>query len=212
MSYEPPVSRQPGQPGFPPGAGQHAYPPPGQPGFPPPGQPGYTPSGQPGYTPPGQPGYTPSGQAGFTPSGQSGFPPPGQPGLPSQHGRPAKRGRRLAVVGAVILVIVVGLIIALVVHHNSSTALDPGCAKGNDAISKIAANPTPDQLPTVIAELNTAAGQAKSDDVRAAMQTLADDATKVLNDAKAQKAPDAAQLQKLTADGVAINTLCTVTS
>jgi hypothetical protein len=209
MSYEPPVTRQPGQPGFQPGAGQHAYSPSGQPGFPPP-------QGQPAYPPP-----APAPQQKFSGLAIAGFILSffgGALGLILsvvaifKTGAGKKRGRGLAVAGVVISVIVTGLSIALLANHNSSMALDPGCTSGKDAIFKIAANPTPDQLPTVIAELNTAAGQAKSDEVRAAMQTLADDATKVLNGAKAGKAPDAAQLQKLTVDGVEIDSLCTVAS
>ncbi|WFE58757.1 hypothetical protein [Micromonospora sp. WMMD712] len=112
------------QPGYPPG--QAAYPP-GPPGYPP-GQPGH-PTEQPGYPPPGpgagqSGGYPPPGP--FPPAGQPGgypppgpFPPAGQPGPAAPWGPPPPpgygpppvaaptpgRGRRIGLIIALVVVL-----------------------------------------------------------------------------------------------------------
>ncbi|WP_211192449.1 hypothetical protein [Actinoplanes sp. TBRC 11911] len=234
--YPPP----PGQPGYPPRDGQ-GYPQPGNQGFPPPGNQGYPPPGGgyppppgdyppgpgPGY-PPGQdyppgPGYSPEAppQQRFSGLAIAGFVLSFLGGVLGfvlsliaifQTGKGKKRGRGLAVSGVVISVVVAGLGIALVVSASNSSSLDPGCAPGQAAILKVTGNQSLDSVQSAITDLNTAAAKAKSDKVRTAMTTLANDAGKIVADAQKGQAPSAAALQKVNTDGLAIETLCPIGS
>ncbi|MFG1997037.1 DUF4190 domain-containing protein [Actinoplanes sp. NPDC048988] len=129
-----------------------------------------------------------------------------------QTGATKKRGRGLAITGVVLSVVVMASAGAVIYSLSKSTVIDPGCTAGKAAIFKLDANATPATLDTAIAELNAAADKAKNDDVRKAMKTLADDYTKLMADAKAGKAPDNVAMQRITADGQAIDDLCTIGS
>jgi hypothetical protein len=197
------VDPQPGQ-GYPPPPGQ-AYPMPPGDGYPPP--PG-------GYPPPEQKqGFSGLAIAGFILA----FIIPLVGFILSlvaifQTGKGKQRGRGLAIAGVIIPVVLVAGIVGIVIAVSQSTVADPGCTSGKDAIFKIGENPTPATMETVIADLNAAADKAKNDDVRTAMKTLADDYAKMMADAKEGKAPTDATLQKIGADGDAIDNLCTIGS
>lgn len=130
----------------------------------------------------------------------------------TQTGKGKRRGRGLAVTGVVVSVVAMAVIGTLAYTLSKSTLIDPGCASGKAAIFKMAKNPTPETVVTAIDELNAASAEAKNDDVRSAMKTLADDYSKMMADAKAGKAPDAAATTKISADADAIDKLCTAGS
>lgn len=181
----------------------------------PPGQPGFPPAGGPGYPPPPAPQQGVSGLAitglilaifvpfvGFVLSLIAIF----------QTGPGKRRGRGLAITGVVLSVIIMATVGILVFTLSKSTIADPGCTAGKAAIVKASANQTPEGLNTAIADLNAAAAKAKDAKVRTAMKTLADDYAKLISDAKAGKAPEPGALDKIAADGQAIDDLCTVGS
>jgi hypothetical protein len=194
---------------------------------------------QPVTPPPSHPSDT---APGFPPAGDPGYPPPAAPqqqgvsGLAItglilaifiapigfilsviaifQTGPGKKRGRGLAIAGVILSVVISvgsGIAIAKFVADNATVA-DPGCIAGKAAIFKMGNDPTLDSINATIAELNAASTKAKDDKVRAAFKTLADDYTKLIADAKAGKAPDAAAMDKVTADEQAVDELCTIGS
>ncbi|NMO51647.1 hypothetical protein HH310_10650 [Actinoplanes sp. TBRC 11911] len=205
-----------------------------QPGPPPQSAQGYpSPSGQPGFPPPGQ-GFPPPGD-GFPPP-PGGYPPPQQQGMSGlaitgfilsflggllglilsviaifQTGKGKKRGRGLAIAGVVISLIWGGVYVAIAVAASKSTLIDPGCTTGKAAIVDNATDITPAKVQATIDGLNKAAGEAKHDNVRDAMKTMADDYTQLLNAVKTGKVPDGLQT-KINTDAAAIDDLCTLGS
>ena len=136
QQYGPPHGQSSGQ-----APGQY-----GQPGFGHPGQ-GQPPYGQPGYGQPqyGQPGYGPPGYGPSQEYGSPGYGPPqqgyGQPGYGQQYGMPGQphpphqpgpfkgrpRGRLLALVGAVAVLLVLGVVVLVLALQ--STVLDPAAVE-----------------------------------------------------------------------------------
>jgi hypothetical protein len=209
VSLDQPVTPSPQQQGYP---QQPGYPQPEQPGYP--QQPGFPPPPG-GYPPPPMPAQ----QQGFSGLAIAGFILSFFGGLLGfvlsliaifMTGKGKKRGRGLAIAGVIISVVVTILgIIIVVVIASKATVIDPGCTTGKNAILNNATNVTPDSVQATIDGLNSAASEAKNDDVRAAMKTMAGDYSELLKAMNTGKVPDGL-LQKITTDANAVDALCTI--
>ena len=124
-------------------------------------------------------------------------------------GNGRSKGRGLAIAGIIVSVVIIGGVSALVAAAVNSTVADPGCTAGKDAILQSSSTPDAAALQKTIDGLNAAAAKAKHDDVRAAMKALADDYTQLLSGTKTGNIP-AGIVDKVTADGAAIDKLCTI--
>jgi hypothetical protein len=128
-----------------------------------------------------------------------------------------KRGKGLAIAGILISLIAgAGYTYATVKAVSAvSTLADPGCITGKAAITdnedKISNPATMEAaLQSTIDGLKSGAAKAKHDDVRTAMQNLADDYTQLQKALKSGTAPAAGLEDKLTKDGEQIDHLCTL--
>jgi hypothetical protein len=124
-------------------------------------------------------------------------------------GKGRSKGRGLAIAGVIIsaLIIAGGTTFAVVVAN--STLADPGCVAGKAAIINGAKTVDATSLQTTVDELKAAAAKAKHDDVRAAMNTLAGDYSQLVNAMKSGEMPAGLQ-DKITADGQAVDSLCSI--
>ena len=121
------------------------------------------------------------------------------------------RGRGLAVAGVIIgLVFTIGGIVAIAAIANSTVA-DPGCTDGKAAIINNSTNIDAASLQKTIDELNAAAAKAKHDDVKAAMQAMANDYKQMLTAVKTGNVPPGL-MDQVTKDGQTLDSLCTIGS
>ena len=123
-------------------------------------------------------------------------------------GKGRSKGRGLAIAGVVVSALIIAGGTTLAVVAANSTVADPGCVAGKAAIIKGAKAVDAGSLQTTVDELKAAAAKAKHDDVRAAMNTLADDYTQLLDGMKSGKVPT--DLDKLTAHAETIDSLCSI--
>ena len=218
---QPPLGDAP-SPGYPPTGGQPTgYPPAG-------GQPtGYPPTG---YPPAGAPGYYPAAPVPQKTAGVAIaglilaflFFPLGLVfsviGLVVT-GKDGKRGRGLAVAGLVIsLAIGAGSVVVIAkLAKNITTIADPGCTHGKQVLLDNGdlgdgTDPTvlKAKLRTVITGLDAAAADAKHDNVRTAMKTLADDYRQLQTALNSGSTPPSDLESRATADGNRIDELCTI--
>ncbi|MFI5891437.1 DUF4190 domain-containing protein [Actinoplanes sp. NPDC051513] len=125
------------------------------------------------------------------------------------------KGRGLAVAGTIIggLFTIIGIVIIVAagLFVSNSTVTDPGCVDGKAAIIKGAEKVDAASLQTTVDELHAAAAKAKHDEVRTAMNTMADDYTQLLNAIKTGNMPDGLEA-KITTDVNKVDSLCTVGS
>lgn len=138
-----------------------------------------------------------------------------------QTGKGRKKGRGLAVAGLIVsvleIVVTVIVVVAAVatVGKNVATVVDPGCTSGKDVIMSTASmSSDPDQvksqLQKTIDGLHAASAKAKHNDVRDAMNALADDYSQLLQSVDTGTQPAAGLDAKLTADANKIDELCTI--
>jgi hypothetical protein len=121
------------------------------------------------------------------------------------------KGRGLAVAGVIIsVVIMAGIIIGIAALANSTVA-DPGCTDGKAAIINNSTNVDAASLQKTIDELNAAAAKAKHDDVKAAMQAMANDYKQMLTAVKTGNVPPGL-MDQVTKDGQKLDSLCTISS
>jgi hypothetical protein len=122
-------------------------------------------------------------------------------------------GRGFAVAGTIIGLlgsIVWAVLIAAGFFVATSTYADPGCTEGKAAIfSASSTSPDAASLQKTIGELKAAAAKANHDEVRDAMNALANDYSKVLDAAKTGNVPPNL-MDQITKDGEKIDSLCTV--
>jgi hypothetical protein len=125
------------------------------------------------------------------------------------------KGRGLAVAGTIIgglfTIGIIGIIVAAGLFVSNSTVADPGCVAGKAAIIKGAEKVDAASLQTTVDELKAAAGKAKHDEVRDAMNTMADDYSQLLNAIKTGDMPDNLE-SKITTDVNKVDSLCTIGS
>jgi phosphotransferase system glucose/maltose/N-acetylglucosamine-specific IIC component len=121
------------------------------------------------------------------------------------------RGRGLAIAGVVVSLIVMVGVGSIVYAVSQSTVADPGCVAGKAAIIKGAEKVDAASLQTTVDELKAAAGKAKHDEVRDAMNTMADDYSQLLNAIKTGDMPDNLE-SKITTDVNKVDSLCTIGS
>ncbi|HEX6497782.1 MAG TPA: DUF4190 domain-containing protein [Micromonosporaceae bacterium] len=128
-----------------------------------------------------------------------------------------KKGRGLAVAGLIISLLLMAGSVAffMTVGKNVSTLADPGCTKGKSVIlnAPTASNDATElkkQLQDQIDGLTAAAAQAKSDNVRTAMKTLADDYGQIVKAMDANSDMPPGLQDKITKDANAIDDLCTI--
>ena len=118
------------------------------------------------------------------------------------------KGRGLAIAGVIVSVLVMGGVAAVFAVVAQSTALDPGCIDGKQAIFDSGASTDATGLQTTIDALRAAAAKSDDGDVRDAMNTLADDYTQLKTGIESGSLPEGLEA-KITADGERIDTLCT---
>lgn len=120
-----------------------------------------------------------------------------------------RKGRGLAIAGVIISVLIMaGAVTAGVIAANSTVA-DPGCTAGKAAIIDNSATTDAKSVQATIDGLTAAVAKAKHDDVRAAVQAMADDYTQLLKAIQTGKVPAGIQ-QKVAADGATFDSLCTI--
>jgi hypothetical protein len=119
------------------------------------------------------------------------------------------KGRGLAIAGLIISVLIMGGIGAGVAVAANSTQLDPGCTAGKDAILNGSDGSDAASLQATVDKLNAAAAKAKHDNVRAAVKTIADDYTELLNGVKTGKLPADIE-QRIGKDGDTFDSLCSI--
>jgi hypothetical protein len=139
-----------------------------------------------------------------------------------QAGKRGQKGKALAVIGIVVslLSIILVTVVFVAAAGKVSTLADPGCTAGKAAILDNAANAAdasnPDTMKTAlqatITGLNSAASQAKHDNVRDAAKALADDYTQLLNAVNTGTPPDSNLTTKLGTDGNKFDSLCSLGS
>jgi hypothetical protein len=203
----PPQAPQPGYPAGPPQSGYPAGPP--QPGYPAGPQPGY-PAG-PDY-PAAPPPRKTSGLAiaglilavfiapiGFLLSLIAIF----------KTGAGRARGRGLAVTGIVVSVLVMGILTSVGVWVASSRVFDPGCVAGKEVVLNLPEITDEASAQKVVDDLTAAAAKAEHDDVRVAIQALADDFAQLQKAFKTGEVPPGIEAKAET-DGNRIDALCTI--
>ena len=134
-----------------------------------------------------------------------------------QASRRQQKGKVLASLGLVISVLLMGItgVVMATVGRNVATVADPGCATGKSAILSMS-NPSSDpatlktQLQTVIDGLNSAAAQAKHDNVRAALKSLSADYGELVKDVDTGVQPANDLQTRIDNDANAIDALCTI--
>ncbi len=134
-------------------------------------------------------------------------------------GRRGQKGKGLAIAGIVISVLIMGAGIAGVVALGDKveTLTDPGCLAGKSAMldnaSKVNSPDTTKQgLQATIDGLNSAAGKAKHDNVRSAVQAVSADYSELLKDVNSGTAPSQQLSDRLDADASKLDSLCTVST
>jgi uncharacterized protein HemX len=134
-----------------------------------------------------------------------------------------QKGKVLAVLGTVIslaeltvLVVALGFVVGTV-SQNASTLLDPGCTQGKAVILENDQAPETEdpevliqQMDELVAGLDEAAAQAKSDEVRAALLALRDDYAELSEDLSEGTMPEPGYMQRVLEHGNAIDELCTL--
>jgi hypothetical protein len=133
-----------------------------------------------------------------------------------QAGSRRQKGRGLAVGGIIVslLVMAAGTAITVVLASKVATLADPGCTTGKAAIldnQQKAADPATmkEGIQATIDGLRAGAAKARHDNVRNAMQTLADDYSQLLKGLDTGNA-DPGLPSKITQDATEIDKLCTV--
>jgi hypothetical protein len=134
--------------------------------------------------------------------------------------RARRKGKGLAIAGLVISLILTGGLVAAGVAvakygGNLSTVVDPGCTAGKAAIfegAKVTSSTdiaaTRKSIEDTIAGLKDAAAKAKHDNVRDAMNALADDYTQLLQGIDTGNISNDLAA-RIAADGQTIDSLCT---
>jgi hypothetical protein len=131
------------------------------------------------------------------------------------------KGRGLAIAGLVVSALIVAGGTTLAVVVAGSTAVDPGCVAGKEAILRstntvdvdAASRPIREdvRLKTAIDELKAAAAKARHDNVRAAISALADDYSQMSKAMKSGELPWGLS-DKIAADARTFDSLCTIDS
>ncbi|GIH20713.1 DUF4190 domain-containing protein [Rugosimonospora africana] len=132
-------------------------------------------------------------------------------------GRRGQKGKGLAIAGIIISVLIMGGSTAAIVALGGkvSTLTDPGCLSGKSAMidneSKVNSPDTiKEGLQATIDGLNSAAGKAKHDNVRSAVQAVAADYSELLKDVNSGTSPSQELSDKLDTDASKLDSLCTV--
>lgn len=118
------------------------------------------------------------------------------------------KGRGLAIAGVIISVLAIGAVVTVFALVSQSTALDPGCTDGKQAIFDSGASTDPAGLQTTVDSLRAAAAKSGDDDVRAAMNALADDYAQLATGIESGTMPEGLDA-KIDADAARIDELCT---
>jgi hypothetical protein len=119
------------------------------------------------------------------------------------------KGKGLAIAGIIISLVIMAGTTVLIIAAANSTVADPGCIDGKNAIINNSATINEQTLQKTVDELNAAAAKAKHDDVKAAVQAVADDYKQMLTAVKTGQVPPNL-LDKVSADGAKLDSLCTI--
>jgi hypothetical protein len=117
----------------------------------------------------------------------------------------------------VVLLVTTLLAVGKVVGKNAETLVDPGCSAGREALTQFEAASQPAdaaaleaQLQKGIDDMRAAAAKSEHDNVRAAMNAVADDFDQLLQAVKKGEQPPAELETKINSDGDKFDELCSL--